>query len=92
MFIYEILLDLGLCGDLYVDEEDKHRAMMEYSTFAVNGLVNNFMLSQVKKAGNDAQELKGLAYTSARKRTIIEAYERMKSEKINFVELLNIKK
>lgn len=90
MFIYDILRERELCPALYTTEDDKAKAMAEYASFAVNGLVNNFMLTQVKKAGNDAPELLGLSYTAARKRIIRDAYEVMKNQKINFVELLNI--
>lgn len=92
MFIYEIMREKGLCEDVYPNEQDKERALNEYTKFAINGLVNNFKLSQVKNSGVESPEILGLSYTAARRRVIVETYKRIIEEEINYFQILNIKK
>lgn len=77
IFLYEWLRKYGLTDNVQVKEQDREKAYVKYMAHATNGMISQYMVSQVKREGIGSHELDVMAFEVARRNNIIKAFDRM---------------
>lgn len=90
LYIYDILREYDLCQEIEINDKDKSKGLAEFLNIAAAGLVNSYTVKEARRDGGDSKHILGYASREAKKRVIVEAYEKIIEEKINLLNVLNI--
>lgn len=89
--MYDNLEEAGLAEPVVVSERDREAAVNNLLAKSRLGLINDFVASCIRKMQTKHSDVDGEAYTIARKRALIQSFDRMIKEEVQLHEFLNKK-
>lgn len=87
-FIYDWLTSKGLTDEIKATENDRKQAYYRFMKRVADGFVNRYMASYVRSKGINSEEIDFTAYEIARRKEIINTFDRMIRDEIQIDSLI----